>query len=192
MTMQATAPKANIINGVDIDALSGTIDAIKGQPAIATFKFQAKNRWIDGGLNRSEIAKFCGACQEHAHMQPFVLDNDEPPVLLSKDTAPNPVEYVLHALAGCLTTSLVYHAAARGISIDEVESKLEGDLDLHGFLGLDENVRNGYQQIRVSFKIKGGLTEAQKDELAKIAQKYSPVFDIVSNEAPVEVEVGHT
>lgn len=187
MTMPTAAAKANIVNGVDVDALFSTIDAIKNQPVIATFKFSNKNKWLGGGLNRSEMAKFYGACQEHLHKRPFVLDNDEPPVLLGGDTAPNPVQYVLHALAGCLTSSLVYHAAARGIPIEEVESKLEGDLDLRGFLGMDETIRRGYQGIKVTFKLKGDLTEVQKNELVDMAQQYSPVFDIVSNGVPVTV-----
>ena len=187
MAISTATAKANIVNGVDVDALFSTIDTIKGQPVIATFRFSNRNKWLDGGLNRSEMTKFYGACQEHVHKRPFVLDNDEPPVLLGGDTAPNPVEYVLHALAGCLTSSLVYHAAARGIPIEEVESKLEGDLDLRGFLGLDETVRRGYQGIRVTFKIKGDLTDVQKNELVNLGQKYSPVFDIVSNGVTVTV-----
>ena len=145
------------------------------------------NRWLGGGHNRTDIAGFYGAGAEQPHTRPFVLDNDEPPVLLSSDQAPNPVEYVLHGLAGCLMTSLTYHAAARGIPLQGVRTRLEGDLDLHGFLGLDEQVRNGYEQIRVRFEFDGDLTEEQKQQLVELAQQRSPVFDIVTNQVPVTV-----
>ena len=115
------------------------------------------------------------------------MDNDEPPVLLGQDNGANPVEQVLHGLAGCLTTSLVYHAAARGIRIDEVESTYEGDLDLHGFLGMDPKVRNGFQQVRVTFKVKGDAPQEKLQELVELAQKRSPVFDMLSHGVPVKV-----
>lgn len=175
-----------VINGVDVTALGETVAAVQGQPEIAKFQFRAKNRWLGGGHNRSEIKSFYGACQEDdTRTEPFVLDNAEPPVLLGEDQGANPVEYVLHALAGCMTTTMVYHAAARGINIEAVETELEGDLDLHGFLRLDENVRNGYQNVRVNFKIKSDATPEQLAELARI----SPVFDIVTNPVPVEVNI---
>src|SRR5690606_30866371 len=110
-------------------------------------------------------------------------------VLLSGDKAANPVEYVLHALAGCLTTTLVYHAAARGIAVEAVTTRFEGDLDLQGFLGLSKSVRNGFSAIRVAFSLEGDLTEAQKRELIAMAQEYSPVFDIVTNGVPVSVSL---
>ncbi len=178
--------EASIINGVNVTALGETVAAVQGNPEIAKFQFRAKNKWLGGGHNRSEIKGFYGACQEDTtRTEPFVLDNAEPPVLLGEDQGANPVEYVLHALAGCMTTTMVYHAAARGINIESVESELEGDLDLHGFLRLDENVRNGYQNIRVKFTVKSDATPEQLAELARI----SPVFDIISNAVPVAVEL---
>ena len=119
----------------------------------------------------------------------FTLEAAEHPVLLGEDQGPNPVEYVLHALAGCLTTSLVYHAAARGYKITEVESKLEGDLDLHGFLGMDDKVRSGYENIRVTFKVKGDVPEEQLEEPVQIAQARSPVYDIVANPVAISVQM---
>ena len=113
------------------------------------------------------------------------MDNAEPPVLLGQDEGANPVEYVLHALAGCMTTTMVYHAAARGITIESVETELEGDLDLHGFLRIDDTVRNGYENVRVKFKVKSDASPEQLEDLAKI----SPVFDIVSNPVPVAVSI---
>lgn len=176
----------SIINGVNVTALGETVAAVQNEPAIAKFQFRAKNKWQGGGFNRTEINGFYGACQEDdTRTEPFVLENDEPAVLLGEDRAPNPVEYVLHALAGCMTTTMVYHAAAQGIKIESVETELEGDLDLHGFLRLDENVRNGYESIRIKFKVKSNATPEQLKELARI----SPVFDIVSNPVPVAVEL---
>jgi len=166
--------------------LFATIDAINATPPLADFQFRASNRWLDGSRNRTAIAAFHGAGQEHGPRE-FVYENDEPPVLLGADQAPNPVEYVLHALAGCLTTTLVYHAAARGISVRRVESRLEGDLDLHGFLGIDEEVRNGYQGVRVTMRVDCDGSEEQVAELVAMAQKRSPVFDIVTNPVPVIV-----
>ena len=178
------------INGVDVDQLFSTIDAIKENPGLAKFEFRANNQWIDGGHNRTSVKDFYGAGREDAsRKQTFVFDNDEPVVLLGEDNGANPVEFVLHALAGCLTTSLVYHAAAQGIKIDAVESKFEGDLDLRGFLGMNEDVRNGYEDIRVTFKIKSDAPEEKLKELCELAQKRSPVFDIVTNRVPVDVQL---
>jgi uncharacterized OsmC-like protein len=174
-----------MMNGVDRERLFGTIEAIKADPAIADFQFRLTNRWIDGGENRSRIDGYFGAKQEMRHATPFELVNDEPAVLLSGDKGPNPVEYVLHALAGCLTTSLVYHAAARNMPVTSVATRFEGDLDLHGFLGLSDKVRRGFKTIRVVFDISGDISEGQKSELMAVAQRYSPVFDIVSNGVPV-------
>ncbi|HJZ79331.1 MAG TPA: OsmC family protein [Pyrinomonadaceae bacterium] len=176
------------MNGVNLDQLFGTINQIKETPSLAKFIFRASNQWVSGGHNRTTIKDFYGADQEDTSRQtPFVIDNDEPAVLLGEDKGANPVEFVLHALAGCLTTSLVYHAAAQGIKIDEVESQFEGDLDLHGFLGLSDRVRNGYENVRVTFKIKSDAPEEKLQELCQLAQKRSPVFDIVSNPVPISV-----
>jgi uncharacterized OsmC-like protein len=178
-----------VVNGVDVDRLVGTIKAVKADPTLAEFRFRAENTWVGGGHNRSTIKGFYGAGgEDETRSAAFVYDNDEPDVLLGTDTGANPVEYVLHALAGCLTTTLVYHAAARGIEISRVESRFEGDLDLQGFLGLSDDVRRGYQAIRVTFGIEApGASREQLDELLQIAQRYSPVFDIVTNPVPVAV-----
>lgn len=174
------------VNGVDVGQLETTIDAIQQTPEIAKFTFRATNKWVTGGHNRSTIKEFYGACQEDTtRTEPFELDADEPPVLLGSDSGANPAEFVLHSLASCLTTSLVYHAAARGIKIDSVESKLEGDIDLHGFLGLSKDIRKGYQNINVKFKVK---SDADPKLLRELCNQ-SPVFDIVSNPVPVTVSV---
>jgi|SRR5579884_1945254 len=186
----ATAKKlSTVINGVMVDDLFSTVEAVKATPAIAKFNFRVRNEWQGGSQNRSTADKFYGATQNLSRPQPFVLEADEPPVLLGKDTAANPVEHLLHALASCLTTSMVYHAAARGIHIEEVESSLEGDIDLHGFLELDQKVRNGYQGIRVNFKIKADVPDAQLQEIVNLGPSHSPVFDSLSNGVPVAVTV---
>ncbi|HEY0874235.1 MAG TPA: OsmC family protein [Vicinamibacterales bacterium] len=176
------------MNGLDVNQLFGTLEAIKGDPGLARFQFRARNRWIDGGLNRSTIRDFYGGGQEDtSRTEPFVFANDEPPVLLGENRGANPVEFVLHALAGCLTTSLVLHAAARGIRVNSVETRFEGDLDVRGLLGIDDSVRNGYERIKVTFKVSADAPDSVIDELITLAQKRSPVFDVVSHGVPVEV-----
>lgn len=176
-----------IVNGVSVTNLFGAMSAIKENPNISKFNFRAKGKWINGGNNQTVINDFYGACQTHIRNQPFVFDKDEPPVLLGKDNGANPVEYALAALNGCLTTSLIYHAAAQGIKIEEVESTLSGDLDIQGLLGMSDKVRNGYEKIKVTFKVKADASEEKIKELVVIAQKRSPVFDIISHPTPVEV-----
>lgn len=187
--LDAIVTKQKVLNGVNTDELFATIDAIKVEPEIAKFNFQASNKWITGGNNQTTVSKFSGACQGFSRDEPFVLQKDQPPILLGNDRGANPVEYVLAALAGCLTTSLVYHAAAKGITIEEIESTYEGDLDLRGFLGMNDSVRNGCENIRISFKVKGDAPEEKLQELMELAQKRSPVFDIVTNKVPVSVEL---
>jgi uncharacterized OsmC-like protein len=181
--------KENIVNGVNVSKLLETVGVIKEKPEIAKFNFKAKGKWINGGHNRTTISEFYGACQNFQRSQPFVFEKDEPPVLLGNDQGANPVEYVFAALDGCLTTSLIYHAAVQGIKIDEVETSFSGDLNLHGFLGLDESIRNGYEKIKVTFKIKADASKEKLQELVQLAQKRSPVFDIVSHPTPVEVSL---
>ena len=178
-----------IVNGVNVDNLFKTVVAVKGNPTIAKFNFRAKNKWINGGNNKTTVNEFYGACQTHSRSKPFEYVKDEPPVLLGNDQGANPVEYALAALAGCLTTSLIYHAAAQGVKLDEVESTLRGDLDLQGFLGMSENIRNGYEKIDVSFRIKADAPEEKLKELIELAQKRSPVFDMISNPTPVNVHL---
>lgn len=178
-----------IVNGVNVTNLFGTINVIKDNPNISKFNFRAKGKWINGGHNQTVINDFDGACQTHARDKPFVFDKDEPPVLLGKDQGANPVEYALAALNGCLTTTLIYHAAAQGIKIEEVESTLSGDLDIQGLLGMSEKVRNGYEKIKVTFKVKADASEEKIKELVDLAQKRSPVFDIIAHPTPIDVSI---
>jgi uncharacterized OsmC-like protein len=133
------------------------------------------------------VKPFYGCGQVLSHKTRFILAADEPDILLGNDNGANPVEHLLHALASCVTTSMVYHAAARGIDIQEVESELSGDLDLNGFLGLDPNVRNGYQQIRLKLHIKANLTDEQLQELSNLGPTFSPVFDSLRHGVPIFV-----
>ena len=181
----AKEQKPITLNGVDVDQLFGNIDAIKDAPVLGKFKFRANNKWINGGHNQTTIKNFHGIQQEHDHADPFELDADEPPLLLGEDIGPNPVEYALTALAACVTTALVYHAAAKGIKLNAVESRLEGDIDLRGFLGISDDVRRGYENIRIYYKIDADVPDEELEELIKMGTKYSPVFDTFTN--PVQV-----
>jgi uncharacterized OsmC-like protein len=174
-------------NGVDLTRLTDTIEAVRAAPELARFKFRIQNRWIDCGENRSEVQQFSAGGKEAQHRTDLILEADEPNVLLGSDNAANPVEHLLHALASCVTTSMVYHAAARGIAVEAVESLLEGDLDLRGFLGLAPSVRKGYQQIRLKLRIRANISDAQLRELVSLGPKFSPVFDSITNGVPITV-----
>jgi uncharacterized OsmC-like protein len=187
--MKIAAEKKGIINGVNVDKLFDTIDAVKETPELAKFTFRAKNRWVKAGHNHITIKDFYGVKKNISHERPFELDAGEHPVLLSEDEGPNPVEYLLTALSGCLTSALVYHAAAKGIEIKGLESRLEGDLDLRGFLGISPDVKVGYENIRVYFKIDAAVSDEKKEELIRMAQKYSPVFNTVFHPTPVTVKL---
>ncbi len=177
------------VNGVDVDRLVATIDAISADPALGRFQFRARNGWVGGAHNRTTIRDFYGAGQEDAsRTEPFVLQVDEPAVLLGGNRAPNAGEYLLHALAACLTGTLVYHAAARGIVLDSLQCTLEGDLDVQGFVGLGDDVRPGYEGIRATFRATGDFDDAQLAELAGLT-RFSPVRDTVANPVPVAIEV---
>jgi uncharacterized OsmC-like protein len=177
-------------NGVDTEALFATLDAVKAQPELATFRFRARNTWIDGAHNRATIQGFYGALEEDvSRAEPFTIDAGEPPVLVGTNTGPNPAEILLAALSACLTTTLVYVAAARGVRLTEVESELEGEMDVRGCLGLDDDYRNGFERIRVSFTVKGDAPPEKLREIVQRAQKRSAVFDMVQNGVPVAVEV---
>ncbi|UCF87482.1 MAG: OsmC family protein [Nitrospiraceae bacterium] len=174
------------VNGVDIGKVENTVKAIQEKHDIANFRFRLNNKWINGGHNQSTISSFYGANQENSHLQTFHLDADEPPALAGEDKGANPVEHLLNALAACLTTTLVYHAAIRDIKLEELESELEGDIDLRGFLGLSKDVRKGYENIRVTFKVK---TEEKNIEKLKALSKLSPVFDVTTKGTNVDVQI---
>lgn len=175
------------INGFKPEEIVATVQALQSDPSLAYFQFRVRNKWISGGHNRSTMKSFYGGGMEDAsRTEDFVFNNGEPPILLGNNEGANPVEFILHALAGCMTTTMALHAAAKGIELKSVESELKGDLDVQGFLGLSDQVRNGYREIQVAFKVDGDITDEQKETLISFAQK-SPVFDVVTNPVPVKI-----
>lgn len=182
----ATVRTTGRVNGVELGVLNETIQAIQNDPELAKCRFRAQNNWIDGNHNRSSITQFYGAKQEMPHKQRFELDADEPPILAGEDTGANPVEHLLHALASCVTTSMVAHAAVRGIEIQGLESELEGDIDLRGFLGIDPNVPRGYTNVRVRFKVK---TDPENLEKLRSLAEFSPVYNTLIHGTKVDISV---
>lgn len=185
-TQNIVTTMSHRINGVELDKLMATINAIKAEPELGACRFRARNRWVTGNHNRTTVKGFYGARQEIDHRQTFTIEADEPAILAGNDEAANPVEHLLHALASCLTTSMVAHAAVRGIEIEELESELEGHLDLRGFLGLAIDVPKGYTDIRAKFRVK-----TKPEELSQIRElaSFSPVFNTITSGAHVAVEV---
>ena len=176
-------------NGVDVTQLVQTIGAVQDNPALATFRFRSTTSWQDGGHSRTTIDGFWGAGQEDgSRVEPFTLEGDEPPVLLGANRGPNAVESVLHALASCLAVGFVYNAAAQGIDVRSLDFDLEGELDLHAFLGLSDDTRPGYQRITVRYQVDADASDEKIDELCRYVQRTSPVLDVISN--PVQVTVG--
>lgn len=174
------------MNGVELDRLMATVNAIKAEPELGACRFRARNAWITGNHNQTTVKGFYGAKQDIDHKQTFTMDADEPAILAGNDEGANPVEHLLHALASCLTTSMVAHAAVRGIEIEELESELEGDLDLRGFLGLANDVPKGYTNIHAKFRVK-----AKPEDVSRIKElaSFSPVFNTITSGANVAVEV---
>jgi uncharacterized OsmC-like protein len=175
-----------IVNGVNIEDVETLVGAVQADPGLANSRFRLTNKWISGGHNQSRITGFYSGGEDHAHLQEFVLDADEPPVLAGRDKGANPVEHLLNALVACLTTTLVYHAAVRGIQIRSLESEVEGDIDLRGFLGLSNDVRRGFQNIRVNFRIE---TDKENIETLKALSMLSPVFDTAKNGTNVGITI---
>jgi uncharacterized OsmC-like protein len=176
-------------NGVDTPTLFATINAVGGQPELAKFQFRATNRWQQGTHSRSRILSFYGAGEERAHEREFVYDADHPAVLVARDQAPAAVEFLLHALAACITSGIGNIAAARGVTLYEVESTVEGDIDLRGILGLSNEVRNGYEGIRINFKIKGDAPREVLEKIVEQGRKRSAVYDVLTNGVPIALTV---
>jgi uncharacterized OsmC-like protein len=185
-----TAITDTIRNGVNTEQMFATLDLIKAQPELAKFQFRATNRWIDGSHNRSTIKGFYAAgAEDTTRGEAFEIDAGEPAILLGTDTGANPAEHLLHALAACLTTSIVYVAAARKVKLASVESSLTGDMDVRGALGVDDEPRNGFERIGVSFRVTGDAPEEKLREVVERAQARSAVYDMVSNGVPVAVDL---
>jgi uncharacterized OsmC-like protein len=191
MTTDTTATRASdsTRNGVDTTTLFATLDAVKQAPEAARFQFRAHNQWVSGTHNRTTMADYFGVGEERSHERTFVFDADHPAVLVGRDQGPTPTEFVLHALAACLTAGLANIAAARGVTLTEVSSTVTGDIDLNGIFGLNPEVRNGYQQITVRFTIKGDAPAETLRELVEQSRARSAVYDSVTNGVPVAIEV---
>ena len=184
-----TTTENAIRNGVDVPTLFATLDAVKGAPQLAQFQFRARNEWVSGTHNRSVI-QLSGAGQEDAsRTEPFAYDADRPAVLVGSNQGPTPVEFLLHAIAACLTSGLANIAAARGITLRRVASTVEGDIDLLGILGLSDTVRNGYRQIRVHFDIEGDASSEQLAALVERSRLRSAVYDVLVNGTDVQLDV---
>jgi len=186
----AMATTANVQNGVNVDQLVGTIKAVQGTPELAKFRFRSTSRWDGGAKGHTTIKSFFGAGQEDTTRKvAYVLEGDEPPVLLGTNNAPNGVETVLAALSKCMTVSFIYPAAAQGIKVESLEYTMEGDVDLHGFLHLSDKIRPGFQNIRVKAKVKADAPRAKIQELLEYAKMTSPVMDTLRNPVSVTVEL---
>lgn len=188
-TTQSNRPLPSPKNGVDTEALFGTINVVREQRDLAKFQFRASNRWLQGTHSRTRIEGFHGAGSEHEHTGDFQYDGDHPAVLCGTDQAPTPVEFLLHALASCLTAGIANIAAARGVNLTSVESTIEGDIDMQGILGLSDQVRNGYERIRIRFAIEGDAPPEKLREIIEQSRARSAVFDVITGRVPVEIAV---
>lgn len=178
----------NRTNGLDMDALVGTVEAVKQTPSLGAFEFRATNQWINGGENRSRIKEFFGAgSEDESRTDAFEFTNGEPPVLLGANEGANPVEFLLHALAGCVTTTTVLHATARGIQIESLSTELVGKIDVQGLLALDDTVPVGYEEIQIKMDIKANCSDEELDDLLAFAKDHSPVCNTVCRPVPVTV-----
>jgi uncharacterized OsmC-like protein len=176
-------------NGVDVPGLFGTINAVRSQPELAEFRFRATNRWVAGTHSRTTIEKFTGAGGDHVHAQTFAYDADHPEVLVGKDHGPTPVEFLLHAIGACLMAGVANISAARGVTLTSVQTTIEGDINLLGILGLSDEVRNGFRQIRVTFRIEGDASPETMREFVEQSRSRSAVYDVLTKGVDVAVEV---
>jgi uncharacterized OsmC-like protein len=177
------------LNGVDTPTLFATIGAVRAQPELARFRFRATNTWVQGTHSRSRMETFEGAGGAQRHVREFSAEADHPQVLVGKDQAPTPVEFLLHGLAGCLTAGIGNIAAARGVTLYEVESTVEGEIDLRGLLGISDEVRNGYEGIRASFKIRGDASPEKLREIVEQSRARSAVYDVLTRGVPVSLAI---
>ena len=189
VSMVEAPRKREPLNGVDTPNLFATIDVVRGAPTLAQFRFRARNRWLGGTHSESTIESFSGAGGEHVHARTFCYHADHPAVLVGGDSGPTPVEFLLHALAACLTAGIANIAAARGITLKDVRSTVEGDINIQGILGLSKSVRNGYEKIRVAFMIEGNAPAEKLKEIVRQSCARSAVLDVLTNGVPVDVSV---
>ena len=180
------------LNGVNTPVLFATLDAVRSQPELAAFQFRATNRWVTGTHSRSRIEFFSGAGGEHKHTGQVEFEADHPGVLVGADHAPTPVEFLLHAIAACITAGIGNIAAARGVKLTEVTSTVEGDIDLRGIFGHSSEVRNGYKQMRVHFTISGDAPPEKLREIVEQSKARSAVNDVLTNAIPLDITVDST
>ena len=176
-------------NGVNTPQLLATINVVKDAPALAKFRFRASNRWISGTYSESRVEAFSGAGGDHAHNTQFAYKADHPAVLVGEDRGPTPIEFLLHGLASCITAGVANIAAVRGVTLTSVESRVEGDIDLRGILGLSDQVRNGYERLRITFDIAGDAPAEKLRQIVEQAFARSAVFDVLTNGVPVDVNI---
>lgn len=176
-------------NGVDTPTLFATLDAVREAPEAARFQFRARNEWQSGTHSRSTIGDFFGVGEDREHATTFTFDADHPAVLVGHDNGPTPVEFLLHGLASCITSGIANIAAARGVTLTEVSSRVTGDIDLNGILGLDDSVRNGYERIDIEFTIKGDASDEELAAIVEQSRARSAVFDVMTNGVPVGVSI---
>lgn len=190
MTTQALKQvPSDHLNGLNTQQLVRTVEAVKQDKTLAKFEFRARNQWIDGMVTRTSIQDFYGAgAEDTSRAKPFTFTSGEPPVLLGSNEGAGAGEVLLHALASCVASTAVMHAAARGIRIASIATELKGEVDLRGLLGLDSAVRPGYQRITVKMAIKADCSDAQLDELMEVVRGHSPIYDTVSRPVPVVLE----
>ena len=185
-TSSTIEEKKETTNGVDVGQVMNVIGAIEADPGYAKFQWRATNQWINGGHSRSRIKEFfAGNAEDTSREKPFTLDADEPKIAAGQNSAPNSMEIVLHALATCLTGTLVYHASVQGIRIEAVESSYTGDMDVRGLFGLADDVRKGFDRVTVNMRVK---SEASAEQLTELAL-FSPVYEMISRALPVEFEL---
>lgn len=178
-----------IKNGVNVDALLAARDALKKAPQAAKFMWRASCKWQNGTHSRSKIKGFHGLGEEQKHKTEFTFEADHPEIFASEDLGATPVEYVLVGLASCLTAGVAAVAENRGIKLRSVEAKLEGSMDILGILGADADVRNGFDDIKVTFDIDADASKKDIEALVAQSQKRSAVYDIITNPTNVTVKV---
>ena len=189
MKSQAAVPMPAKLNGLDVQAALDTIAAVKADKDLARFQFRVRNRWVDGTENRSTIQDFYGAGREdRSRTKAFEYIHDEPPILLGNNVGANPGKSLLHALAGCITTTLVLHAMARGIVLRQLSTEVYGDVDVRGVLGLDESINPGFEQIRVRLNVEADCSDEELEKLILYAQEHSTVTNTIRRPVPVVLE----
>ncbi len=189
MTTTETPETQALPNGVNVEALLGAREAFSGDTTLTRFTWRARNEWVNGTHSRTTIEDFYGVGGEQSHDRPQVHHADHPALFAAEDADSTPVEFVLHALAACLTGGVASVAANRGVTLHSVTSVLEGDMDLQGILGMDREVRNGYSAVRVRFEIDADATDEEVASIVRQSQKRSAVYDILTGNVPVEIDV---